>query len=321
MRGHWESQTRKLNRHYQSSGVGSKVWTSGQLFPTNALQAPFYGVFIGGAFAPSIDVSQLTFSPSVDSTVYLCKIDCVVKPYIPRIADGWYPWDEEDQGIQRELTWFAGENGCEILYGNSLGIPGSYPGFDIIPAGTDLSTYELPLIHPTYEFYIARRKYSDGAYYNMKEVYDDLTNGRAKYSFKATKNDSKGSNGFLGTFGNENIDVYYNREKHWNNLMCASATRQFGVEYFGTQNKFAVQGVIEKNPSTETSWSGKQTVTAMYCNALSEYMQPNYQVLPGFIYQSNTIFTRPNMGDYTDYCYTPVWVLKDLEVRKGAVTG
>lgn len=320
MRGHWVSQTRKLNRHYQSAGGGNKIWKDGPLFPVNALQAPFYGVFIGGAFAPWIDVSQLAFSTSVDSTVDLCKIDCVVKPYIPRITDGWYPWNEETQGTQKELTWFAGDNGCEILYGNS-GAPGSYPGFDIIPAGTDLSAYELPLIHPTYDFYIARRKYSDGAYYDMKSVYDDLTNGRAKYSFKAAKNDSKGHNGFVGSFGNENINLYYNHDKLWNDFMSASVNRQFGVEYFGTQNKFSVQGVIEKNPSTETGWSGKQTVTGMYCNGLSEYMQPDYKILPGFIYSSKTIFTRPGMGDYTDYCYTPVWVLKDLEVKKGAVTG
>ena len=103
--------------------------------------------------------------------------------------------------------------------------------------------------------------------------------------------------------------------------MCASDSRQFGVEYYGTQNKFSVQGAIDKSPSTQTSWSGKQTVTGMYCNVLSEYMQPEYMVLPGFVYKNGTVFTRPNMGDYIYYCYTPVWVLKSLEVKKGPVTG
>ena len=298
------------------------TWRDGSLFPTTALQAPFYGVFINGAFAPFIDISTLTFSPSVDSTVDLCKIECEVKPYIPRIADKWYDWDTESQGEQKELRWIAGEAGCKIFYDNTIGsAPQEYPGFDVIPAGTDLSTYELPLIVPTYDFYIARRRYSDGAYYNMKNVYDELTDGKAKYSFKANKTEGKGNNGFVGSFGNENINLYLSRDKLWDDFMSASTYRKFGAKYYGTQNKFSVQGVIEKNPSSETSWSGKQTVTGMYCNPFSEYMQPDKNVLPGFVYNNWTIFTRPNMGDYIDYCYTPVWVLKSLEVKKGPVTG
>lgn len=298
------------------------TWRDGSLFPTTALQAPFYGVFINGAFAPFIDISTLTFSPSVDSTVDLCKIECEVKPYIPRIADKWYDWDKESQGEQKELSWIAGEDGCKIFYGNNIGsAPQDYPGFDVIPAGTDLSTYELPLIVPTYDFYIARRRYSDGTYYSMKNVYDDLTDGKAKYSFKANKIESKGHNGYVGNFGNENINLYLNSDELWDDSMCASVYRQFGVEYYGTQNKFSVQGTIDKSPSTQTSWSGKQTVTGMYCNVLSEYMQPDKKVLPGFVYKNGTVFTRPNMGDYIDYCYTPVWVLKSLDVKKGPVTG
>lgn len=298
------------------------TWRDGSLFPTTALQAPFYGVFINGAFAPFIDISTLTFSPSVDSTVDLCKIECEVKPYIPRISDKWYDWDTELQGEQKEVRWIAGENGCKIFYDNTIGSPPiEYPGFDIIPAGTDLSTYELPLIVPTYDFYIARRRYSDGAYYDMKNVYDDLTDGKAKYSFKANKTEGIGNNGFVGSFGNENNNMYYNHDEIWDDSMCASGFREFGAEYYGTQNKFSVQGTIDKNPSSETSWSGKQTVTGMYCNSFSEYMQPGKMVLPGFVYKYKTFFTRPKMGDYIDYCYTPVWVLKSLEVKKGPVTG
>lgn len=311
------------NKKQVIGGTGNThTWKDGSLFPTTALQAPFYGVFINGIFAPLIDISTLTFSPSVDSTVDLSKIDCEVKPYIPRITDNWYPWKQETQGVQKELSWIAGEDGCRILYGNTIGTtPEDYPGFDVIPAGTDLSTYELPLIVPTYDFYIARRRYADGSYYDMKNVYDDLTDGKAKYSFKAKTNQAKGNNGFVGSFGNENINAYYNRDEIWNDFMCASTSRQFGVEYYGTQNKFSVQGTIAKSPSSETSWSGKQTVTGMYCNALSQYMQPDYRILPGFVYSSKTIFTRPGMGDFTDYCYTPIWVLKSLEVKKGPVTG
>lgn len=309
------------NRKQVIDGTGdTHTWKDGNLFPTNALQAPFYGVFINGTFAPWIDISQLVFSPSVDSTVDLCKIECEVKPYIPRIADGWYPWNEETQGTQKELTWITGENGCRILYGNTIGTaPEDYPGFDTIPAGTDLSTYELPLIVPTYDFYIARRSYADGAYYDMSSVYNELTDGKVKYSFKSTKTEAVGHNGFVGSFGNENIDLYYNHDKLWEHTMSSSSG--FGIEYYGTQNKFAVQGVIEKKPSSETGWSGEQTVTGMYCNRLTEYMQPVYKILPGFVYSSETSFNRPNMGDYTDYCYAPVWVLKSLEVKKGPITG
>ena len=324
MRGHWVSQTRKLNRHYQSGG-GKKWDGNGILRPVDCIFAPYYGVFTNGVFLGKTDVRNLSWTMSADANIDFAKIPVKVKPYIPRITDGYYDWDAS-QGQQQPLQWITHENGCVIRFWDAD--VRAYTDIATIPANTDLSTAQFDLIQPEYDYYIFRGLFSVLGYsYNAKTAYDALTDGKITYNFKAIKTASLVSSphnflGLYGYFGNENVP-YYNDTSALMTPMYMDYSKGFGRPYFGTETKVVTGGGPTLSPNTETSWSGEQRPSIWHTGCInSQYMSYSPYNLPGFIYPDKfkSSFYRTNDPNDT-YTYAQVFILKGLKKIRGTIYG
>ena len=326
MRGHWQSQTRKLNRHYQSGGAGGKKWDGdGILRPVDCLLAPYYGVFTNGTFLGRTDVRNLSWTLSADANIDFAKIPVEVKPYIPRITDGYYDWDSS-QGQQQPLKWITNNNGCVIRFWDADGQ--NYTDIATIPGNTDLSTEQFDLIQPEYDYYIFRGLFSVLGYsYNAKTAYDALTDGKITYNFKATKQTSQVPSvtnylGLYGYFGNEN-DQYYNNTTALMTQMYIDFDKGFGRAYFGTETKVVTGGTPPLSPFTQTSWSGEQRPSIWHTGSInSQFIPYNVHNLPGFIYPNNFKLPFYRTNDPNDiYTYAQVFILKGLKKIRGTIVG
>ena len=315
MRGHWLSQTRKLNRHYQSTGIG-KMWNgSKDLFPADCIVAPSYALMKNCQMINAIPYVSLVFEPSPMDGIDMCKIDCTVEPYIPKIADNYFGWNTEMQGIQKEVTWFAG-NDCKIYYHEALSLlPIENPLFDTIPEGTDFSSLQLPLIVPEYDVYVLRRSTYGGV--DTKDLFTQLGGGKCKYDFKTyTDKEMDSYRSLVGTLGNENSDIYYNTET------VPVSLNDIENRYDGTWDNAFITGAIGRSPSSEGSWSGRQTLTGINSGCVSRYWNekfPGCQHGDGIAY-GMTYFNRlSNIAP--EYAFAMMYVLKSLKKEERTITG
>lgn len=328
MRGHWQGGAlRKMNHHWQGAIVSQKEkeWDgSDNLVPTDCIFAPYYGVFFNGSFLGSTDVTALNYQQSSDPDIEYAKIDVEVKPYIPRITDGYYDWDAS-QGTQSPLEWIAHPNGCVIRRWDPDGV--YYTDIGTIPSGTDFSTQQFDLIQPEYDYYVLRGRYDTvGSSRNIKTLYDGWSTGKITYDFKASKIQSlitspENFMGLFGLFGEEPKGSAYQYDV---TSLMESMHLSFGQKQFrGTLPQFITGGTPLTSPTTQVSWSGKQYPSIWHTGCINQRYQPsNLHNLPGFIYTEgkSVQFLRPNSGDLT-YCYAQVFILKKLKKIRGTITG
>lgn len=316
MRGHWQSQTRKLNKHYQSSGVADKTWNgSKDLSPADCIVAPSYVLMKDGKMINAIPYASLIFEPSPMTGIDMCKIDCTVEPYIPKISDDYFGWNPETQGEQKEVAWFAGKD-CKVYFRDKLSmIPEENPLFNVIPEGTDFSMLRVPLIVPEYDVYVLRRSSTGGV--DTSKLFENLGGGKCKYNFKTySKKEMDDYRSIVGTFGDETNNIYYNEEVVQNNL------NEIVNRYDGTWNNVFINGAISRFPGSEIGWSGRQTITSIFSGCVSRYWNSK---LPGCSHGSGpiygtTYFNRlSNIG--SDYAFAMMYILKRLKKEERTITG
>lgn len=318
MRGHWvTSGLRKLNKHYQSSGnIAEKTWDgSKDLSPADCIVAPSYVLMRSGQMINAIPYASLVFSPSPVAGIDMCKIDCTVEPYIPKISDNYFTWNEETQGVQKEVTWLAGKD-CKIYYREKkTGIPIENPLFNQIPEGTDFASLSLPLIVPEYDVYVLRRSTPGGV--DTKELFTQLGGGKCKYDFKTYKEViMEDYRSMVGTFGNETPDIYYNTETLPKNL------NSIENRYDGTWDNVFITGAIGRTPSTETGWSGRQTVTGINSGCVSRFWNSS---LPGCAHGDGSIYGMTYFNRLSNiaskYAFAMMYILKRLRKEERTITG
>ena len=318
MRGHWLSQTRKLNRHYQSAGTGVRVWDgSKDLCPADCFVAPSYALMNNGQMINAIPYSSLVFEPSPMDGIDMCKIDCTVEPYIPKIADNYFPWNEEKQGVQKEVTWFADKD-FKIYYpeGSKLKFI-EHPLLNTIPIpeGTDFSSLKLPLIVPEYDVYVLRRSTEGGV--KTKELFDQLGGGKCTYNFKVYNGkDMSAFRLLFGKFGNETSDVYLDASTGPTHL------NDISNRYVGWDN-VCITGAIYRNPWTTACWSGRQTLTGIITGCISRFWNENF---PGCAHGDDavygiTYFYRLGGKHYAEYAFAMMYILKSLKKEERTITG
>lgn len=327
MRGYWVSQTAKFNKHWQSGGQGEspgRPWPSGNSFySTEALIAPFYGLFLNGVFTPWIDVTKLSFQPT-GYDVDICELQNVeVKPYIPRVSDGFYMWDDVD-GQQRELHWYAHETeGCRVQ------IPRSYGGNEtlfMIPPGTDMHTYQMKLLKPTYRVFILRRSFEGYGAYDLSELFSTVTGqARVKATGVFENRGPYSGSGLYGLWANENSGY-----DQWMSLLKRSfSLGTWGSNWAGmTENDVMTGGTPNMRAFSQSYFSGKQQISDFYTNYWDSYVVPRPSTgpgdanMPGFEYgYGNTYFSRPVMGNNINNVYQAWFVLQKLEVIDSTIVG
>lgn len=345
MRGHWESQTRKLNRHYQSAS-NDKTWNRiGLLIPLDCVYAPFYGVFRTDNGMPlfKTDITGLSFSQSVDPKIEIAKIDVDVRPYIPRISDDYYYWDSE-WGSQQPLQFVAGENGCKIRFYDYFDENlqhFTYKDIMTIPAGTDFGQCKFDLIKPEYDFYVVRGLKTDvGGQYDLGTVYESISTGTVKYDIKVRQRNvftgGYGSTtygfGFdLGLFGDSvRGDVYYNNSGLH---MFPFIMESYSFDYFD-YTKFFTGGTPPlcynygyPTPADGYGLSGLQCPEIWHTGPITSDASDYFRYrMPGFIYEhsggaSGTTYMTPIPMAPDNYMYATLWVLKRLTKINSTIMG
>ena len=120
----------------------------------------------------------------------------------------------------------------------------------------------------------------------------------------------------VGSFGNENINLYYNTETLPENL------NNIENRYDGTWDNVFITGAIGRSPSSEGSWSGRQTITGINSGCVSRYWNsklPGCSHGDGYIY-GRTYFNRlTNVG--SEYAFAMMYILKRLRKEERTITG
>lgn len=317
MRGYWISQTAKFNKHWQSGGQGGgggKIWPEGKSFQaTEGIIAPFYGLFVNGVFTPEIDLSRLTFTSTAYNTDIAEVQNIEVKPYIPRVSDHYYLWEEEYDGQQRELSWYThSQYGCKVWEQHYGGAAELFT----IPAGVNLATYTMKLLKPTYKLYILRKPYAASGY-NLSQLFDEVS-GQSRVTSSGIFTDERpyGPTGIYGELGNENSDSYY-VEGEW------KSDYALNINSYGIQYDKAASGGLPRKAIDQTYYSGRQQVTDIYSGLWSSYLLPSStHNMPGGEYGlGNTYFARNNIGYDYSYMYAAWYILQRLDTIDGTIVG
>ena len=349
MKGHWLSQTRKLNRHYQDGeweeeekkDPDKKTWDGKEPLDLHgALVAPFYGVFMNGKFVNYIDVRELSYQQSKNPEIEYAKLNVDVRPYIPRVADKYYDWNEEvifgqhmEQGKQTELQWFAHEKGMEITVSDDRDY--FFAKIGDLPSGTDLSKKMFTLVKPDYDLYILRAKYNKpkdifdihANSYDIEEIYNDFALKEVPIDIpknedivKLTYDRTDGAlRGFYGYFGEEPHGDLYMRDTS----AYPSFFQKIKYKYRDKKYVITVGQLPETSPSTETSWAGKQYVREWTIGRVSQDCFPGRPDLPGNIYNFPSGFklTFESIPQEKEHTYFVMFILKKISTIKGALTG
>lgn len=347
MKGHWLSQTRKLNRHYQDGELeegkegkeeekkdpDKKTWDGSEPLDLNgALVAPYYGVFMNGKFANYIDVHELSYQNSKIPEIEYAKLNVDVKPYIPRVADKYYDWNEEvifgqhmEQGKQTELQWLTHKNGMRIIHNDDNFIFADEIGK--LPSGIDLSKKEFTLIKPEYDLYILRAKYQFGKYsHDIGKLYEEWVPKEIPIELpkkESNKNPEYAEPavaylGFYGYFGEEPHGDLYMRDVdahvlHFQDIVTVYKDKKYVI---------LTGGSPPTSPSTETSWAGKQYVSVWSVRNLSQYLFPSKHHLPGIVHNHfDNVQYFEGVPKDSKYMYKKMFVLKKVTTIKGALTG
>lgn len=152
MRGHWLSQTRKLNRHYQSGGTGETTWNplAGCLYKMTKggvtyYPAPSYCVLHNGRMLQEIFYNR-QYSASAISGVEISEEQVLeYVPYFPKSSDSYYIGTNLDP-----VTWKA-YDALDVIENDSQEVIVSYS------AGEDLSSKNANLIKLTYAGYVLKK--------------------------------------------------------------------------------------------------------------------------------------------------------------------
>ena len=317
------------NGHWQSSGNGSgeRTWDGeGSLVPQGYYFSPFYAAFSNGQPLLKTDVTKLSFSASIDPNIEIAKIDVDVRPYIPRITDGYYEWDESVQGQQLPLQWIADDNGCVIRFWDYNGL--TYTDVATIPGSTDFSEQTFDLIKPDYDFYVVRGlKTNVGYSYNLEAVYNDISTGKIKYDISAKMNPAGVSNlsgyyhGMYGDFGDYGAGA---------TILTGAPMSSFVLGYnngfitypVADRTKFITGGTPRRSPDSQRSWSGTQRPSIWHTGAVNSRSIPNGPyLLPGFKYPTGATMEMVEPVEGGDYRYAALWVLKKLTKMTGTIVG
>lgn len=354
MKGHWLSQTRKLNRHYQDGELeeeekeekkdpDKKTWDGEKpLIPVTALVAPFYGVFINGAFSPYIDVEKYSYTQSNVHDIQYAKVDVDVRPYIPRVSqnynENYYDWNEEvihgqhmEQGKQTPLKWFTHKDGCIIKKWSENGVFSEDIGS--IPGGVDLSVQQFDLIKPKYDLYLLRIRKKEGmqTYYNIKDLCDKWSSDSIPYDFEVEDTSHHDKKFNWVAFSKRGLYGYFGEEPKGDLYMRSTMASRYSfqnpiIQYHKTKYKFLAGGTPPTSPSTETSWAGKQEVSSWDTGDVSASCYTQSGDLPGFKYRKydTTEFIEIHMGiehKVSEYLYSKIFILKGLTHMKGTIVG
>lgn len=329
MRGHWQSQTRKLNRHYQSGGGngGLTKWNplAGCLYKVTKggvayYPAPSYCVLNNGVMVQEVFYNR-QYSPSVVSGIDISDEQVLeYVPYFPKTSDNYYI----GVGLQN-VTWEAEQAFDVNVYKDAQG------GHEVIvhfEQGEDLSSKSAHLLKLTYSNYTLKKTgttHITGSEFH--QIIQDLAQhyGNATIDGRGSYTGESAATGFLngdmtGTFSATSSSmVNFYKDFVRNNSVYNASTSIQAFKY----PAMTVQPQYLQN----RFWSGPQKVSGMEAMAIAPYIKLDLNgydsdSMHGFAVGNASTYAPNNTYDMTENaCFCTFQILTKVEGITCPITG
>lgn len=320
MRGHWQSQTRKLNRHYQSGdGSGLTKWNplAGCLHKVTKggvayYPAPSYCVLQNGSMLQEIFWNRQYSASGVAGVEISEEQQLEYVPYFPKTSDNYYI----GVGLQN-VTWEA-EQAFDVIQ------PDSQETVVTFLTGENLNSKNANLLKLTYAGFTARKQ---GAGNLTQQEYKALCD--ALYAqFGNAQIDGRGH------YTGQPVPAFYPENMTGTFTAYSSDNIGFMSEFVGNSgiytyslniNAFKYPAfTVQPQYRRDMFWSGKQTVKSMVAPSITPYItadQGGLLGMHGFASGSGRSIPTGVYDVATGYTYFVLQVLKKVEGVTCPITG
>ena len=320
MRGHWQSQTRKLNKHYQSGGGnGLTKWNpdAGCLYKVTKggvtyYPAPSYCVLSNGRMLQEIFWNRQYSASGVSGVEISEEQQLEYVPYFPKTSDNYYI----GVGLQT-VTWIA-EKAFDVIQ------PDSQETVVTFLPGENLDSKNANLLKLTYAGFTVRKH---GAGNLTDKEYKALCD--ALYAkFGNAQIDGRGH------YTGQEVPAFY--PDNMKGTFTATLINNIGFmsEFVGNSAPYTYSMNIHafKYPAFTVSpqymrdrfWSGQQTVKSMVAPSITPYITGDKGGFFGMHGFASGLGRSIPTGVYdvsTGYTYFVLQVLKKVEGVTCPITG
>ena len=315
MRGQWESQTRKLNRHYQSAG-GDNMY---QWDPSNKYlvrmkkgneyyyPAPWYAYFKSGELVQKVNYAEMQFTDFIDGITVYEEKGIELLPYLPKTSDNFYT------GNTQELTFVANKDfNMVITDDNGDHVIGSYK------SGVNINSVSCNLLKLKYDLYVTKKDGLDD--YTREELFDI-------YNKIYSKAKCSGKPEFSKTYDPSNADSFYglfsastdpSTEKQLK-FMFGMIGNYGYTTYDDNHAGYALSGLFPQY-FTNNFWNGEQKINSIHVGPLWSHLRNlktgGFYAASKYDIDSTSIYSALYNARFKTW-----YILREVDTWKGAITG
>lgn len=315
MRGHWQSQTRKLNRHYQSAGGNNGcTWDPSKSYLFRMKKdnkyyypAPWYAYFKDGKLVQKLNFAEMQFNEFIDGMTVYKEEGIELVPYLPKTSDDYYV------GNTQELSFVANKDFDLIITAN-------YQDYVIASykAGENINSVSCNLLKLKYDLYVVRK---DGlTAFTDDECFDVYDKIYAKAKCKGVPEfsqmyDSTNADSFYGIFSaaigqDREYQLPFQEGMIGNMGYNTHDDNHAGYSLFGLRPQYFGYKF----------WNGEQKINSMYVGPLWSKF---YNRKTGGFYAANIddIDTTSIYSGLYNARFKTFYILREVDTWEGAITG
>ena len=319
MRGHWLSETRKLNRHYQSGGDGETTWNPAQgcLCKVNKggvtyYPAPSYCVLHNGAMLQEIFYNRQYVASPVQGIEISEEQALEYIPYFPKDSDNYYI------GGGTNISWVADGN-LDVIQNDCNEVIVSYSD------GEDLSSKNANLLKLIYAGYVLKKPgltdFTRAEWQAIKQaLYAQMGNAKIDGRGTFTQSAMPGffpahmSGDFSAVSGTppRDINFTYNLVSNIGFYAYSQNIQAFKYPAMTMQPQYQSTAI----------WTGRQKVSGLISPAITPYISLDGGAtgMHGFAYDAQGTLT--SVYDASENArFAPIQILKKVEGITCPVTG
>lgn len=317
MRGHWLSQTRKLNRHYQSGGTGETLWDplAGCLCKVTKggiayYPAPSYCVVENGSMLLNIFYDRQYTASDVPGIDISDEQNLEYIPYFPKDNDSYYI------GGGSNISWVA-DGALNVIQNDCNEVIVAFNN------GENLNSKNANLLKLIYAGYIVKKPgltdFTRAEWQAIKQsLYNNL--GKARIDGRGTFTQSAMPGFFPAHMSGDFSAVQMTPPEDINFTYNLVGNTGF---YAYSQNIQAFKyPAMTMQPQYQTTaiWTGQQKVSGLISPAITPYISGGATGMHGFAYDAAGSLT--SIYDAAENArFAPVQILRRVEVITCPITG
>lgn len=316
MRGHWLSQTRKLNKHYQSGGTGLTTWDPAQgcLCKVNKggvtyYPAPSYCVLHNGSMLQEIFYNRQYAASPVQGIDISEEQVLEYIPYFPKDSDSYYI------GGGSNISWVA-DGALNVMQNDCNEVIVAYSD------GENLNSKNANLLKLTYAGYVLKKPgltdFTRAEWQAVKQaLYSQIGNAKIDGRGTFTQSAMPGffpahMTGIFTATGQTGINFTYNLVSNIGFYAYSQNIQAF---------KYPAMTMQPQYQTTEI-WTGQQKVSGLISPAITPYISSGggSTGMHGFAYDAAGTLT--SIYDAAENArFAPVQILKKVEGITCPITG